>query len=169
MEKNCGKQYILAQEVQQRGSDILHSEIFGKAMREPQHWSSVGAHSLGVAADALKIANFLTCFGLCADRDVLVHCALCHDLGIIDRLQKYGNSAARCCRDHPLDSLQTYEQYIRPASPTAKDCILHHMFPMQPVPPHTLEGIIINLADKWSSIKEAFGRGQRQGILDMEL
>lgn len=149
-----------AQEVQRRGSTVLRSEVFGRAQRERHHWTSVGAHSLGVASDALRIAGFLERLGLRPDRDVLVLCALCHDLGIINREQKYGSSAARCCREHPKDSLRAFEQYVHPASPAERDCILHHMFPLRPVPPHTLEGIIINLADKSSSVREAFGRGR---------
>lgn len=145
-----------ALEVQLRGSTILQSEIFARALRERHHWTSVGEHSLGVASDALRLADIFDRLGLRADRDVLVRCALCHDFGIIDRVQKYGDSAARCCREHPPDSLRAYERYVRPASPTEKDCILHHMFPLQPVPPHTLEGTIINMADKWSSVREAF-------------
>lgn len=151
-----------AQEVQQRGSAVLHSEVFGRALQERHHWTSVGAHSLGVASDALRLAGFLERLGLRADRDVLVLCALCHDLGIIDRLQKYGDSAARCCREHPGESLLAFEKYFHPASPTERDCILHHMFPLRPVPPHTLEGLIINLADKSSSVREAFARGRHK-------
>ena len=156
MQKN-NSQTTPAPEVLQRGGDILESEIFDRAMQERHHRSSVGEHSLGVAQDALKIADFLGRLGLDADRDVLVMCALCHDLGIIDRARKYGASAARCCQGHPTDSLQAYEQHFRPASPTERDCILHHMWPVLLAPPHTLEGVIINLADKWSSIAEVTG------------
>ena len=150
------------QEIERRGGAILQSEIFAKALREPHHWTSVGEHSLGVAADALKIAGFLARFGVRVDRDVLVRCALCHDLGIIDRVQKYGDSAARCCREHPPASLRAYERYVHPASPTERDCILHHMFPVQPVPPRTWEGVILNLADKSSSVREALAHGRQR-------
>ena len=149
-------------EVIQRGGDILQSGIFARAMQEPHHWTSVGEHSLGVAQAALRIAGFLERFGLRPDRDVLVRCALCHDFGIIDRTKKYGDSARRCCREHPKDSLRAYEQHIRPATPAEADCILHHMFPMRPIPPHTLEGAIINWADKAASVKEALGRRRKK-------
>lgn len=145
-------------EVLRRGGEILQSEIFKRAMQEPHHWTSVGEHSLGAARAALKIAGFFERFGARPDRDVLVRCALCHDLGIIDRTKKYGDSARRCCREHPKDSLKAYEQHIRHATPTEADCILHHMFPMRPIPPHTLEGVILNLADKAASVQEALGR-----------
>lgn len=140
-------------EVLRRGREILQSEIFQRAMQERHHKSSVGIHSIGVAEISLRIADALGRLGVRADRDVLVCCALCHDFGIIDREGKYGTSV-RCCRRHPADSLQAYELYVHSASPTEQDCILHHMFPVLPIPPHTWEGLIINLADKWCSICE---------------
>lgn len=159
--RNGGSRPALAPELLQRGGGILQSEIFSRAMQERHHWTSVGEHSLGVAQEALRIADLLARFGLRADRDVLVLCALCHDLGIIDRLKKYGDSAARCCRGHPKDSLRLYEQYVHPASPTERDCVLHHMWPVLPAPPHTLEGMIINLADKRASFREVLARSAR--------
>lgn len=144
-------------EVLRRGGEILQSEIFSKAMQERHHRSSVGAHSIGVAEASLRIADALKRLGVRADRDVLVCCALCHDLGIIDREKKYETSV-HCCRRHPADSLLAYERYVHSASPTERDCILHHMFPALPVPPHTWEGLIINLADKRCAIVEMLSR-----------
>lgn len=163
MRQNSGERLDPAREIRLRGGDILQSELFQRALREPHHWTSVGRHSLGVAHAALRLADAFERLGLRPDRDVLVRCALCHDLGILDRVQKYGSSAARCCRRHPADGLLAYERLVHPASPTERDCILHHMWPVLLAPPHTLEGVIINLADKSSSVREVLC-GRRRGL-----
>ncbi len=140
-------------EVQRRGGEILRNEHFRKCLKQKHHTVTVGEHSLGVAEDALIIADALEKIGLHADRDKLVRAGLCHDWGMLGRYEKY-QSEVETCMSHPGESLKITNEIYPDLTDEEKDSILHHMFPVLPVPPHTLEGLIVCLADKKSAIRE---------------
>lgn len=59
---------------------------------------------------------------------------------------------------HPRIALQNAEKYFH-LNETEKDCILHHMWPSSHEMPHTKEGLILTIADKYCAAIE-FGSGQ---------
>lgn len=147
----------IREEVIRRGGDVLNSDIFRRIMKQKHHNVTVGVHCFGVAQDSVKIADALEKIGIHVDRDTLVRASLCHDLGMLNRYRKY-RSNLECWVKHPGASLQNAREHLSALSKTEEDCILHHMWPMLPVPPRTLEGFIVCFADKKSAIREVFRR-----------
>ncbi len=140
-------------EVIERGGHILKHPHFRACMKQKHHNNTIGSHSIGVAEDSLIIADALEKIGLYADRDALVRSSLCHDWGMVGRYDKY-RSQFQTCINHPGDSLKITEKEYPDLSFVERDSILHHMFPVLPAPPRTLEGMIVCVADKKSSIRE---------------
>ncbi|MCR5100053.1 MAG: HD domain-containing protein [Butyrivibrio sp.] len=145
------------------GKDILFTKNFDDAFNQVHHGcSSVGYHSIGVALISIYIAIFLSKIGfeICM-RNVVV-AALCHDLGILGRYEKYKNNR-ECCSRHPKDSVEVYKalseklQLSDVDNERVENAIRRHMFPLTPIPPKYIEGVIINIADKASSIFEKVG------------
>ena len=50
-------------EVRQRGKKVLKSQVFRRIMKQKHHNGTVGAHSIGVAEDSMKIADALEKIG----------------------------------------------------------------------------------------------------------
>ena len=155
------KQSEIRQEVRQRGEKVLKSKVFRQIMKQKHHNGTVGAHSIGVAEDSVKIADALEKVGIHADRDTLVKAALCHDLGMLDRSSKYKTDIESWMK-HPEEGIKNTRDHFT-MNKKEEDCIRHHMWPLSPVPPHTLEGLIVCLADKKSACREVF-RGKSRTI-----
>ncbi len=153
--KKRDKRNRARKEVQKRGKHVLQNEHFQHCLRQKHHNVTVGEHSMGVAEDSLIIADALEKLGFHADRDALVRSSLCHDWGMLDRYEKYDTQMETCIQ-HPGESLKITKKEYPDLTDKEKDSILHHMFPVLPVPPHTLEGLIVCLADKKSAIREEF-------------
>jgi hypothetical protein len=64
---------------------------------------------------------------------------------------------------HPDEGIRNTREHFPSVTKTEEDCIRHHMWPLSPVPPHTLEGMIVCLADKKSAFREVF-RGRSRSI-----
>lgn len=156
------KQSEIRKEVKQRGESILRSRIFRQIMEQKHHNGTVGAHSIGVAEDSLKIADALEKIGIRSDRDSLVKASLCHDLGMLDRRKKYKSQLETLVK-HPQDGIKNTKENFPDVTKTEEDCIRHHMWPISPLPPHTLEGLIVCFADKKSACREMF-RGRSRSI-----
>ncbi len=151
--KKTAKKRRIRREVVARGGCILNSDFFRRSMKQKHHNVTLGAHCIGVAEDSLKIADALSNLGLQVDRDALVRSSLCHDFGMVDRYNKYPSNI-HCCMRHPGEGLKITQEMYPDITEQEKDSILHHMFPILPVPPRTLEGAIVCIADKKSAIRE---------------
>ncbi len=152
-DKKIEKRNKARQEVELRGKDVLRNEHFKNCLKQKHHNNTVGEHSLGVAEDSLIIADALEKIGIHVDRDALVRSSLCHDWGMLGRHEKYSSNVDTCMH-HPGESLKVTEKEYPDLTPEERDSILHHMFPVLPVPPHTMEGLIVCLADKKSAVRE---------------
>lgn len=116
--------------------------------------TTVLLHSLAVAYFSLKLAGFLR---LNYDEKSLIRGALLHDYFLYDwhipdkshRLHGFY---------HPRVALRNAQGDL---SLTGKeqDIIIHHMFPLTPVPPHSREALLVCLVDKGCGLYETFGRG----------
>ncbi len=141
--------------VKEIGHQVLISPYFLEADKQTHHnVTTVARHSFRVACICFCICTFLyKVFNIRTNWKILIICALLHDLGIIGRYSKYMNNA-QCCSQHPIDSLGVAEKILGPLGDIEIDIISHHMWPMTVIPPHTIEGFIITIADKYSAITD---------------
>lgn len=138
------------------GRNILCSDVFEGAFLQKHHFNStVGDHTLGVTAEAVKICLKR---GLTDDDTlrVVVTASLCHDLGILGRGDKFRNNA-QCLIQHPIDSIERYKEITQEEDEKVIDSIACHMFPLKLQMPGYKEGWILTLADKKGSFREKIG------------
>ena len=136
------------------GKKVLNSAEFKQAQEQVHHHhTTVGVHSLHVAETSLRLHYLLQKAGLQTDEKALVIGALCHDLGMLDRDAKFANNR-ECCRKHPQDSAEIAEHLVGDLDPKTADIIRRHMFPATPVPPNSIEGFIVSIADKYVSVRD---------------
>ena len=150
-------EYKLAKELLTRGKDIILSPEAQVLKTFVQHGeTTVFEHCLSVAKFSLLMAHFLErTLKIDIDKDSLVRGALLHDYFLYDWHDKTvpgrrvhgfthaGTAMRNAERDFGLNDLE-------------RDIISKHMFPVTPFPPMHRESIIVNLADKWCALCEAF-------------
>ena len=136
------------------GHRILGSDLFAISFEQVHHkYTTVGEHTLHVAFKALDIAYKMQKKNKKVNIRYIVEAALGHDLGIIGRYEKFSNNIM-CCYLHPKHSVEIIEAFIPDISFEVTTAIAHHMFPATPVPPTTLTGAILIMADKSATIGE---------------
>ncbi len=116
-----------------------------------QHGSvSVYAHCISVAAESLRIARRLR---LNVDTDSLIRGALLHDYFLYDWHDNPDGRHNLHGFTHPYKALKNA---IEDFDLNEKECdiIVHHMFPLVPVPPHSKEAWVVCLADKICATRE---------------
>ena len=97
------REYLLEQ-MNLYGRTVLASPQFRRTFTQTHHFrTTVGDHSVNVTLASLWLCRFLSRFGIHTDPKRMTTAALCHDLGIIGRYDKF-NSNRECCRQHPIDS-----------------------------------------------------------------
>jgi uncharacterized protein len=150
---------VVSRYLNKYGREILDSEVFKQAMRQTHHkHSSVGAHTLGVTAVSIWTCCLLKKLHVRTDVEDIVQGALCHDLGILGRDDKYENDH-ECYRRHPIDSVKVAEKLVPELSDKSKEIIRHHMWPVTKEFPTSREGVIVSVADKVVSVRDFFGIG----------
>ena len=93
-------------DLEQYGREILNSDEMQQAFRQTHHTrSTVGEHTQRVAEKSLAICYALNRLHIRTDIPAVVAGALCHDLGILSRDEKYA-SDQECYRQHPSDSVE---------------------------------------------------------------
>lgn len=149
---------LAMQLVRTYGEEILSSPEFLKAMQQKHHHvTTVGEHSIGVAYTSVKICRFLASMHIKTDTKAMVRGALCHDLGIVGRYEKFRNNLV-CWQRHPKESVMVAEKLLGNLTSREKDIIGRHMWPTTPLPPHCREGYVITIADKYCSVREVVAR-----------
>lgn len=131
---------------------------------------TVGDHTLSVTAVAVRLCRSMNINDDITLRNVIT-AALCHDLGIMGRDEKF-SSNAQCYVSHPEDSVNVYKTLTGKEDERIVDSINCHMFPIKPLPPKYKEGWILTMADKISAVMERLGkppvsRAEREEILAM--
>lgn len=138
------------------GGDILGSDEFRETFSQTHHVdTTVGDHTLGVAAEAVRICLKYHQTDDGTLKNAVVS-SLCHDLGIIGRDEKYKNNV-QCLIRHPIDSIEAYKSVTGEEEERVLDSIGCHMFPLKPRMPKHREGWILVLADKTASAREKLG------------
>ena len=141
-------------EVRRLGEGIIGTEEFMRAYDETHHKAtSVAKHSEDVACTSLRITRFLEKFGVDVDHEILVNAALCHDLGMLDRDDKFDDDKV-CHREHPIHSVDVAKNIIDDYNDTVHDAIVNHMWPIAGSMPKSKEGKIITFADKYCALKD---------------
>ena len=129
------KRYEL--DIERYGADVLDSEELQHAFQQTHHtWSTVGEHTLRVAAASLIICYALRKIHVRTDISAVVKGALCHDLGILGR----DEIARRLVEDLPEKSADIIERHMWPAGHSKM--------------PNSLEGVIVSTADKYAAVKD---------------
>ena len=138
------------------GADILRSEEFKTTFGQRHHkHMNVGDHTLSVAAVAVRLCLLRNITDDATLKNV-VTAALCHDLGIMGRSEKFSNNI-QCYIRHPSDSVKAYRRITGEDDRRVIDSINSHMFPLKPVMPRYKESWIITSADKISAMRERLG------------
>ena len=137
------------------GSDVLKSEEMKKAFEQTHHqWTTVGEHTFRVAFSSVMICYALRKLNIKVSIPAVVIGALCHDLGILGRNEKF-SSAKECSREHPKDSVEVARGLVSEMPEKAEDIIERHMWPAgDSEVPNSIEGVVVSVADKYSAVKD---------------
>ena len=150
-------EYKLAKELLTRGKDIILSPEAQVLKTFVQHGeTTVFEHCLSVAKFSLLMAHFLErTLKIDIDKDSLVRGALLHDYFLYDWHDKTVPGRRVHGFTHPGTAMRNAERDFG-LNDLERDIISKHMFPVTPCPPMHRESIIVNLADKWCALCEAF-------------
>ena len=137
------------------GNDVLQSEEMKKAFKQTHHqWSTVGEHTCRVAFSSVMICYALRKLNIKVSIPAVVVGALCHDLGILGRSEKF-SSAKECSREHPKDSVEVARNIVGEMPEKTEDIIERHMWPAgESEAPNSIEGVVVSVADKYSAVKD---------------
>ena len=162
------------------GSDVLKSEEMKQAFEQTHHqWSTVGEHTFRVAFSSVMICYALRKLNIKVSIPAVVVGALCHDLGILGRSEKF-SSAKECSREHPKESVEVAREIVSDMPEGTEDIIERHMWPAgESEAPNSIEGVVVSVADKYSAVKDIvkgsevkntgvknYLRGEKQKIAD---
>ena len=137
------------------GEDVLQSEEMKQAFGQTHHqWSTVGEHTFRVAFSSVMICYALRKLNIRVSIPAVVIGALCHDLGILGRSEKY-SSKKECYTEHPKDSVAVARELVDELPEKTEDIIERHMWPLgESEAPNSIEGMVVSVADKYSSVKD---------------
>lgn len=145
----------LMDDIMELGGDIVRSQRFEKAWNVPHHYEgrSIADHSLETAEYALRIARLLNEHGTPVNVEDAVRASLMHDIGMtVDEV--FLSPSYRKAYSHPREGARiAWEEFG--ANSVQVDAILHHMWPIGFIPPHSLEGWVVVAADKCCSMHES--------------
>ena len=136
------------------GDTILKRPEFEQAMRQTHHKrTTVGKHTLHVAAAAIGICIVLDKIHIKVKEEDVVKGALLHDLGILGRGGKYKDNH-ECLRKHAEDSVKTAKEILPELNKNTEEIIRNHMWPFSGRHPKTKEAVIVAAADKIASVRD---------------
>jgi uncharacterized protein len=149
----------ITEEIHMAGNDILHSDVYLESKHHRHHFrTNVSDHSMRVAVASLKMCRLLEKTGLKIDEREMIRGALLHDYFQYDLHDKSDHRYPHrihffCGLYHPGDACRVASARFD-ITPKEADIITHHMWPLTVLPPHTLEGWVITLTDKYVSTIE---------------
>ena len=137
------------------GENVLRSEEMRKAFEQTHHRrSTVGEHTLRVASASVMICYALKKLNVEVSVPAVVVGALCHDLGILGRKEKY-SSERECLAGHAKDSVLVAKGLMEELPDKTEDIIERHMWPVgESKAPNSIEGVIVSVADKYSALRD---------------
>ena len=148
------------QNFEQLAQDILESDNVQQMAVFVQHGSTTTLdHTIDVAHCALRLADLLH---LRVDQRSLVRGGILHDYFLYDWHDSKQAPDRWHGFTHPRHALRNAERDFPDLTEIERDVIAHHMFPLNPKPPHTREGWLVSAADKICAVRE-FVVGYRFG------
>ena len=150
------------------GSEILSSDIFKRAQTETHHArSTLSDHTLNVCILSLKLSRLLQKCHISVNDDDLVKAALCHDLGMVGREEKY-DGRLDSWRSHSARSVEIARELIPDLSENSASMIRSHMWPLCGLSLDSKEAVILTAADKAASVADwvsaLMGRSYKQAL-----
>lgn len=180
-EKREDRKERIKNDLELYGEDVLKSDAMKEAFQQTHHrWSTVGEHTFRVAASSLMICYALRKLNIKVSVPAVVVGALCHDLGILGRNDKF-SSGRECSREHPKESVAVARELVEDMTEKTGDIIERHMWPLgDSKAPNSIEGAIVSVADKYSAVKDLvkgsdvkqtgvkqYVRGEKEKLKDM--
>ncbi|MBP3894667.1 MAG: HDIG domain-containing protein [Atopobiaceae bacterium] len=145
----------LLKEIMEIGGDIISSDRFRKARKVPHHSKSgnIARHCLETAGYALLLARWLGQRGITVSEVDVVRASLLHDIGMTEDFV-FLSSSHKKARLHPSEGARiAAEEYG--ANEVQVKAIQHHMWPVCCyVPPNSVVGWVLTVADKCCSVHE---------------
>ncbi len=157
-ENRIDRKKRIQRDIDRYGGDILDSDELKQAYDQTHHlWSTVGEHSLRVAASSLMICYALKKLRITTSISEVVVGSLCHDLGILGRDEKF-DTKRECSKEHPAESVKVARDIVPDLTDKSADIIERHMWPMgkKTKAPNSLESLIVSIADKHVAVKDLF-------------
>ena len=134
------------------GSDILQSDVFRRADDETHHLhGSVSGHTLNVCIASVRLCRRLQRTHMQLSEKDLIQAALCHDLGMVDRENRY-HGRMDSWQSHPEESVKVARELVPDMSEEAGEMIRTHMWPVSGPCPRSKEGVLLSVADKYASV-----------------
>lgn len=154
-EKRENRRDRIKSDLQEYGKEVLASDEMKKAFEQTHHqWATVGEHTFRVAFSSLMLCYALRKMNIKVNIPAVVIGALCHDLGMIGRHEKY-SSDKEAVAEHPKESLAVAREIVDKLPEKAEDIIERHMWPIGGgKAPNSIEGAVVSLADKYSAVKD---------------
>ena len=142
-------------DVELYGGEVIASEEMQKAFKQTHHrWSTVGEHTIRVTVSSVIICYILKKLHIKVSIPAVVVAALCHDLGIVGRYDKFC-SDKESRREHPKESVAVARALVRDLPEKTEDIIERHMWPMGKTnAPNSIEGFVVSTADKYNAVKD---------------
>ncbi|MBQ8510312.1 MAG: HD domain-containing protein [Clostridia bacterium] len=137
--------------------DIIHSDEY-RGMKNYRHHvkGNVYDHSIKVAC---MCYNHHKRFGTKIDLTEFIRGALLHDYYLYDWHDKTSDHRFHGFT-HPGRALENAYRKYPDLTLTQRDMILHHMFPLTPVPPRTKAGWLICFYDKVAAVSDYCGKNK---------
>ena len=154
-EKRENRKERIRNDVERYGGDVLNSEEMQKAFEQTHHKrATVGEHSLRVTMSSVMLCYALRKMKVKVNLPAVIIAALCHDLGILGRSDKY-STARECTEEHPKESAAIARDIVENLPENTEEIIERHMWPLgDSRAPNSIEGAIVSAADKYSAVKD---------------
>ena len=154
-DKQAEQKSRIRNDLEQYGRKILNSDEMQQAFRQTHHTrSTVGEHTQRVAEKSLAICYALNRLHIHTDIPAVVTGALCHDLGMLSRDEKYASNQ-ECYRQHSSDSVDVAKKLVDDLPKKTPDIIERHMWPSaKSKTPNSLEGMVVSVADKAAALED---------------
>ena len=154
-EKREDRKRRIRKDVERYGSEVLESDEMKQAFEQTHHkLATVGEHTLRVAMTSVLACYALRKLNINVNIPAVVVGALCHDLGMLGRKDKF-NSLKESNAGHPKDSVEIARELVGELPEKTEDIIERHMWPLgDSKAPNSIEGAIVSAADKYTAVKD---------------
>lgn len=154
-EKRENRKDRIRDDIELYGGDVLQSDEMKQAFEQTHHrWATVAEHTFRVASSSLMITYALRKMKINVSIPAVVVGALCHDLGILGRTEKF-SSGKEMSREHPKESVTVARDIVGELPEKTENIIERHMWPAGDAKaPDSIEGAVVSVADKYSAVKD---------------